>query len=71
METIYYPDEIAETLCKLAFDFPNENIIKECAEALHDLRAMAENPYNPHYYRTLYKVFESIVNINEYKEVNE
>ena len=46
METIYYPDEIAETLCKLAFDFPDEKTIKECTEALHDLRAIAENPYN-------------------------
>ena len=65
METIYYPDEIAETLCKLAFDFPDEKTIKECTEALHDLRAIAENPYNKDYFRTLYKVLETLVNVNE------
>lgn len=67
MITIYYSDEIAETLCKLAFDFPDEKTVKECAEALHDLRAIAENPYNKDYFRILYKVLETLVNVSEWE----
>lgn len=60
-----YPEEIARKLCELAFDDPKEKTIEECTEALYQLKAIAENPYNSDCYRTLYRVFETIVNGNE------
>jgi hypothetical protein len=64
-ETAYYPDEIANVLCKIAFDYPDKDTIKQCEDALYQLKAIAENPYNSDYYRTLYKVFETIANNEE------
>lgn len=60
---IYYPDEIAEILCNLAFDNPNQEIINDCEEALFQLKMTADNPYNSDYYRTLYQVFEKITEV--------
>lgn len=55
-----YPEEIAQTLCKLAEDEPDEKTVQDCEEAIYQLAAIAENPYNSDYYRTLYKVLEEI-----------
>lgn len=56
-----YPDEIAQTLCNLASENPDEQTVNDCEEAIYQLAAIAENPYNSDYYRTLYKVLEEIV----------
>jgi len=61
----YYPDEIAETLCKLAFEYPGDDTIHEVEEALYQLKATAENPYNRDYYRILYRVLEKIAERDE------
>ena len=57
-----YPEEIAQTLCNLASENPDEQTVKDCEEAIYQLAAIAENPLNSDYYRTLYKVLEAIVN---------
>lgn len=59
-----YPEEIAQTLCKLAADEPDEKTVQECEEVIYNLLAIAENPLNCDYYRTLYKVLEEIVKRN-------
>lgn len=59
-----YPDEIAQTLCSLASENPDEETIKDCEKALYQLKATAENHYNSDFYRTLYRVLEEIVNRN-------
>lgn len=59
-----YPDEIAQTLCNLASENPDEQTVKDCEEAIYNLLAIAENPLNCDYYRTLYKVLEEIVKRN-------
>ena len=55
-----YPDEIAQTLCNIASENPDEQTVKDCEEAIYQLAAIAENPYNSDYYRTLYRVLEEI-----------
>ncbi len=66
MENIkYYPNEIAETLCKLSGEAVTEKVIEECTETLYQLKAIAENPYNSDYYRTLYKVLEKVTEKHE------
>ena len=59
-----HPDEIAQTLCKLAAENSDEKTLQECEEAIYQLAAIAENPYNSDYYRTLYKVLDEIVKRN-------
>ncbi len=61
----YYPQEIAETLCKLADGEADGKPVEECTEALYQLKAIAENPYNSDYYRTLYKVLERLTERHE------
>lgn len=56
----YCPDEIANTLCKIAFDHPDKDVAKQCEDALYQLKAITENPYNSDFYRTLYKVLEAV-----------
>ena len=59
----YTTDEIAEKLCRLAEGYnrkPDEQTINETEYALFQIKAMAENPYNSDYYRTLYRVLEEI-----------
>lgn len=54
------PEEIAKKICELAFDDPEEKTIEECTEALCQLKAIAENPYNSDYYRVFYRVLEAL-----------
>lgn len=61
-----YPDEIAQTLCIIASENPNEQTVKDCEEAIYQLAAIAENPYNSDYYRTLYRVLEEIAKRKDY-----
>lgn len=64
----YHPQEIAETLCKLAYDKPDKELVKECIKAVYELKAIAENPYNSDYYRTFYSLLEQITNVNLWEE---
>ena len=66
-ETIYYPDEIANTLCNMAFDCPDKDVVKQCEDALYQLKTIAENPYNFDFYRTLYKVLQTVTRNDECK----
>lgn len=50
-----YPDEIAETLQKLAVR-TDEKINNDLIKVIYQLRAHAQNKYNSDYWRTLYKV---------------
>ena len=59
----YATDEISEQLCRLAEGYngdPDEQTVKETECALYHIRAMAENPYNNEYWRTLWKVLQNI-----------
>lgn len=64
----YYPDEIAEVLCKLADFEPKGAIFNNVNEALYHWKAVCENPYNFDFYRVFWKVLESIVEIDNYKK---
>lgn len=55
-----HPYEIAQTLCDMALDRPDEQTVHDCMEALYQLKAIAENPYNSDYYRILYNVLVEI-----------
>lgn len=61
----YYPEDVAETLCLIAFDNPSRRTIMECTDGLLGLLATAKNSYNPEGYRVLYKVLETIVDVQE------
>lgn len=63
--TEFYPEEIAEALCSLAYDNPTTEVINGCKDGLLGLLALAQNPYNPEGYRVLYKVLETIVDVQE------
>lgn len=64
MENIKYnPQEIAEMICKLAAEEGKEvngKTVEECTEALYQLKAIAENPYNFDFYCTLYGILECL-----------
>lgn len=54
-----YPDEIAETLQRLAAR--NDEITKnDLIEVIYQIRAHAQNKYNSDYWCTLYKVLTLI-----------
>ena len=57
-----YPNEIAEKLCNLAMENPDEKTVAECSDALYNLKAIAENSYNSDCYKVLYQVLEKIMN---------
>lgn len=58
-------EEIAEALCNLVYDNPTTEVINGCKDGLLGLLALAQNPYNPEGYRVLYKVLETIVDVQE------
>ena len=60
--TEYYPEDIAEALCN---DAPTAEVINSCTDGLLGLLATAQNPYNPEGYKVLYKVLETIVDVQE------
>lgn len=62
-----FPDEIANKLFELAKDMDfadyeedKEKILSDLENALYYLKAVAENPYNAEYFRTLYRILENI-----------
>lgn len=61
----YYPEDVAESLCLIAFDNPSRRTIMECTDGLLGLLATAKNSYNSEGYRVLYKVLETIVDVQE------
>nr|DAV94910.1 MAG TPA: hypothetical protein [Caudoviricetes sp.] len=61
----YYPEDVAETLCLIAFYNPSRRTIMECTDGLLGLLAAAKNSYNPEGYRVLYKVLETIAGVQE------
>lgn len=63
--TRYDTDEISKVLCNLAMENPDADIIAECDEAIFHLKAIAQNPYNKEYFRTLFRVLEILTNKHE------
>ena len=61
----YYPEDVAEGLCLIAFNNPSRRTIMECTDGLLGLLATAKNSYNPEGYRVLYKVLETSVDVQE------
>lgn len=61
----YYPEDVAECLCLIAFDNPSRRTIMECTDGLLRLLAAAQNSSNPEGYRVLYRVLETIVGVQE------
>lgn len=61
----YYPEDVAESLCLIAFNNPSRRTIMECTDGLLGLLAAAKDSYNPEGYRVLYKVLETIVDVQE------
>ena len=61
----YYPEDVAESLCLIAFDNPSRRTIMECTDGLLGLLATAKKSYNPEGYRVLYRVLETIVGVQE------
>ena len=59
-EKNYYPDDITTALINCSGKQYEPNQAKQIEEALYQLAAIAENPYNSDYYRTLYKLLEDI-----------
>lgn len=59
----YYPEEIAETLCGLAYEYPEEKVVKDCEDAIAYIKTIAENPYNNEYFRTFYKVLDKMCSV--------
>ena len=71
MEFLYYPDEIASALYKLASDQDFNDYtetqrqeVEQITDCLYQLKAICENKYNNDYYRTFYKCLERITDIN-------
>lgn len=54
----YYPDEIAEAI--IAAGNGHIEHKEGITEALYQLKAMAENPYNSDYWRELYAALENL-----------
>lgn len=61
----YYPEDVAETLCLIAFYNPSRQTIMECTDGLLRLLAAAQNSSNPEGYRVLYRVLEAVVGVQE------
>lgn len=61
----YYPEDVAESLYLIAFNNPSRRTIMECTDGLLGLLATAKKSYNPEGYRVLYKVLETIVDVQE------
>lgn len=53
--------DIAERLIELSnLDGDDDNLMAELINALYQIEAMAQNPYNADYYRVLYNVLLAI-----------
>lgn len=60
-----HPSEISEALYKLITVHGESETepaaLEELENAIYNLQAMAENPYNSEYWRTLYKALSGLV----------
>ncbi len=55
----YHPTEIVDALCEI-LHIENEAVKKDLEEAMYQLMAIVENPYNHDFYKTMYMVLESL-----------
>lgn len=55
----YHPTDIVDALCEI-LHIENEAIKKDLEEAMYQLMAIVENPYNHDFYKTMYMVLESL-----------
>ena len=62
----YYPDDITTALINCSGKQYEPNQAEQIEEALYQLEAIAENPYNSDFYRTLYKLLEDITELHLY-----
>lgn len=63
-ESNYYGSEdITEKLLNIA-EIKDEEIKEELTEAIYQLKAIAENPYNSDYWRILYNVLLKIAEVD-------
>ena len=60
----YYPDDIATVLCKLAGNNDPDDK-RDCEEAVHQLKAIAQNEYNFDHWRTFWRILETITEQEE------
>lgn len=60
VSSYYDGDDIAENLLNIA-EIKDENIREELAEAIYQLEAMAQNPYNSDCWRILYNVLLKVI----------
>ena len=54
-----YPEDIARALCA-AVGMTEESEIKDCTDALYQLKAIAQNEYNSDFYRTFYAALSKL-----------
>lgn len=67
-EFSYHPTEIVDALCEI-LHIENEAVKKDLEEAMYQLLAIVENPYNSDFYRTMYMVLESLTYRVETRDV--
>lgn len=62
----FYPDDITTALINCTDQQYTPEQVKEFEEALYNLKAICENPYNSDFYRTFYKLLEAVTNCHIY-----
>ena len=71
----YFPEEIARALVCLSSISENmtendeKSTVEACENALYQLMAIAENPYNSDFFRTMWNVLEAITEQHECGEL--
>ena len=59
---VEFPEDIADVLCQLT-GVAGEIERQACVDALYQIRATAENPYNSDYYRVFYTVLSRLTDL--------
>ena len=67
IEYTYDCEEMANALCSLAVDNLSSTK-RDVEDALYQLTAIAENKYNSEYYRTLWRILQTITDNFTYDE---
>lgn len=64
----YYPSEIANRLCNFSECSVDEGIRieSELQDAIYQLKAIAENPYNSDYWRVLWNALQNMTEAREF-----
>lgn len=62
----YYPDDITTALINCGSNQYTPEQVKQIVDALYQLQAIAENPYNSDYYRVFYRLLEDITETHLY-----